>query len=318
MPIQSQISSIGLGTFAMGGSDWKASWGPQDETTSIATIHKALDSGINWIDTAPAYGLGVAETALGKALAERSEKPFIATKLGRCWNEHRQLVGNLAPASIRRECEDSLRRLGIDAIDLYQIHWPIPDEGIEDAWATVAELKQAGKIRYAGVSNFNVEQLKRCQAIRSIDTLQSPLSLLQPSLLETIVPFCREQNIQVLAYSPMQKGLLLGKASPAWVDSLASDDHRKKDPLFQEPRLSTINQQVQAAKELAEANGLTLQQLVVAWVTSIPGIAAAILGCRNPRQAEAAAYCQDVALDAETKTDLETIFNHRSRIMVSD
>jgi aryl-alcohol dehydrogenase-like predicted oxidoreductase len=311
MPIESQIGPIGLGTFAMGGADWKASWGPQDDQASIATIHQALDAGISWIDTAPAYGLGVAETVLGKALAERSEKPFIATKLGRCWNEQRQLGSNLDPDSIRQECEDSLRRLGVDVIDLYQIHWPIPDEGTEDAWSTVAELKQTGKIRYAGVSNFSVEQLKRCQPILPIDTLQSPLSLLQPALLETIIPYCREQNIQVLAYSPMQKGLLLGKVSPSWVDSLSSDDHRKNDPLFQEPRLRAINQQVEAAKELAESKGLTLQQVVVGWTTSIRGVAAAILGCRTPEQAQAAAACQNIRLDAETITAVEQIFGVR-------
>lgn len=307
-PIETQIDSIGLGTFAMGGADWKASWGPQDDATSIATIHKALDAGINWLDTAPAYGLGVAESVVGKTLAERSEKPFIATKLGRCWDDQRQIVSNLDPASIRQECEDSLRRLGVDVIDLYQIHWPIPDEGIEEAWSTVAELKQVGKVRYAGVSNFSVEQLKRCQAILSIDTLQSPLSLLQPALLETIIPYCQEQNIQVLAYSPMQKGLLLGKVSPAWVASLASDDHRKKDPLFQEPRLTAINQQVETARTLAEAKGFTLQQLVVAWAASVPGVAAAILGCRNPDQAEAAATCRNLNLDAETKAAVERTF----------
>ncbi|MFL3657826.1 MAG: aldo/keto reductase [Opitutales bacterium] len=309
MPINSEINSIGLGTFAMGGTRWKASWGPQNEATSIATIHKALDSGIEWIDTAPAYGLGVAETVVGKALAERSENPFVATKLGRCWNEKRELGSNLDPAPIRQECEDSLRRLNTDVIDLYQIHWPIPDEGIEDAWSTVADLKQAGKIRYAGVSNFSVEQLKRCQPIMPIDTLQSPLSLLKTALLDSIVPFCREQNIQVLAYSPMQKGLLLGKVTSAWVESLAKDDHRKADPKFQEPLLSSINQQVQAAHDLARTKRLTLQQLVVAWTTSIPGIAAAILGCRTSRQAEAAASCQNVTLDPETKTALENIFH---------
>jgi aryl-alcohol dehydrogenase-like predicted oxidoreductase len=308
MPIESEISSIGLGTFAMGGADWKASWGPQDDATSIATICKALDSGINWIDTAPAYGLGVAETVVGNTLAGLAERPFVATKLGRCWNEKRELGSNLDPASIRQECEDSLRRLKTDVIDLYQVHWPIPDEGIEEAWSAVADLKQAGKLRYAGVSNFSVEQLKRCQPIMSIDTLQSPLSLLEPSLLDSIVPLCREQNIQVLAYSPMQKGLLLGKATPDWVDSLPSDDHRKADPNFQEPHLGVINQQVQATQKLAQSQGLTLQQLVVAWVTSISGVTAAILGCRTPSQAEAAASCKRVTLDAETKAALENIF----------
>ena len=312
MPIESEINSIGLGTFAMGGADWKASWGPQDDETSIATICKALDSGINWIDTAPAYGLGVAETVVGNTLAGLAERPFIATKLGRCWNEKRELGSNLDPASIRQECEDSLRRLKTDVIDLYQIHWPIPDEGIEEAWSAVADLKQAGKVRYAGVSNFSVEQLKRCQPIMPIDTLQSPLSLLEPSLLDSIVPFCREQNIQVLAYSPMQKGLLLGKVTPAWVDSLPSDDHRKADASFHPPRLDVINQQVQAALKLAESQGLTLQQLVVAWVTSIPGVTAAILGCRTPSQAEAAASCESVTLDAEIKVALESTFQINS------
>ena len=282
MPIESEINSIGLGTFAMGGADWKASWGPQDDETSIATICKALDSGINWIDTAPAYGLGVAETVVGNTLAGLAERPFIATKLGRCWNEKRQ------------------------------IHWPIPDEGIEEAWSAVADLKQAGKVRYAGVSNFSVEQLKRCQPIMPIDTLQSPLSLLEPSLLDSIVPFCREQNIQVLAYSPMQKGLLLGKVTPAWVDSLPSDDHRKADASFHPPRLDVINQQVQATLKLAESQGLNLQQLVVAWVTSIPGVTAAILGCRTPSQAEAAASCESVTLDAEIKVALESTFQINS------
>src|SRR5579875_385279 len=204
------ITPIGVGAWAMGGGGWKFSWGPQDDDQSIAAIHAALDHGINWIDTAAVYGLGHSEEVVGRAVKGRSNRPYVFTKCERIWNEDRQIQKSLKRDSIRRECENSLRRLQMETIDLYQIHWPEPDEDIEEGWATLAELQKEGKVRWIGVSNFNASQLARAQRIAPITSLQPPYSIIQPEIEQDILPFCKQNNIGVIVYSPMKSGLLTG------------------------------------------------------------------------------------------------------------
>src|SRR5947209_10912743 len=232
------ITPIGLGAWAMGGGNWASAWGPQDDGESIATIERAVELGINWIDTAAVYGLGDSEEVVGKALKNVSNRPYIFTKCERVWNDKGEIRGSLKEQSIRREVEASLRRLQIDVIDLYQIHWPNPDPDIEEGWSTMAQLKAEGKVRYIGVSNFNVEQMKRAMKIAPISSLQPPYSLVKPDVEKEILPFCQEHNIGVIVYSPMMSGLLTGRMTAERVANLPQDDWRRNDPEFKEPRLS--------------------------------------------------------------------------------
>ncbi|MGI8992450.1 MAG: aldo/keto reductase, partial [Bryobacteraceae bacterium] len=233
-----RITPIGIGAWAMGGGDWAFGWGHQEDAESIAAIHAALDRGVNWIDTAAVYGLGHSEEVVAKALEGRSKKPYVFTKCERVWDDRRQIGKSLKADSIRRECEASLRRLKIDVIDLYQIHWPEPEQDIEEGWRTMAELKKAGKVRNIGVSNFNVEQMKRARAIAPIASLQPPYSIISPEIEEKILPYAGANNIGVLVYSPMKSGLLAGAMTKERVAALPSDDFRRSTPNFQEPKLS--------------------------------------------------------------------------------
>jgi aryl-alcohol dehydrogenase-like predicted oxidoreductase len=299
-----ELTTIGLGTWAIGGGNWKFGWGPQDDQESIRSIQRALDLGVNWIDTAPAYGLGHCEEVVGKALRGMSRRPLVATKCGRCWGDERQLFPHLKAASVRAEVEGSLQRLQIDTIDLDQMHGPQPDEDIEEAWGVMAELVRAGKVRYAGVSNFNVEQLKRIQPIHPVASLQPPYSLLARGIEAEILPYCAAEGIGVVAYSPMQKGLLTGKISREWLASLAADDHRRNDPQFNEPKLSKNLELVAELRQIADKQGRTAAQLAIAWVLSRPGVTAAIVGVRKPSQIEETAPAADWNLSA---ADRETI-----------
>lgn len=281
-----RLTRIGLGTWAIGGGNWKFGWGPQDDGDSIQAIHRALDLGINWIDTAPAYGLGHCEEVVGRALAEIAQRPIIATKCGRCWDEQRQLFPRIKRASVLAEAEASLRRLRIETIDLYQIHWPQPDEDIEEAWEAVTSLIKSGKVRYGGVSNFNRDQLARIQPIAPVASLQPPYSMLVRGVENEILPYCAENHIGVIVYSPMQKGLLTGKVTRQWVDALASDDHRRNDPQFQEPKLSANLDLVENLKSIAAAHGKSVAQLAIAWTLRRPEVTAAIVGARRPDQVD--------------------------------
>lgn len=278
------FTRIGLGTWAIGGGGWKFGWGAQDDDTSIRTIREALDLGINWIDTAPVYGLGHCEEVVGRALKGLRERPLIATKCERCWDEQGQIVPRLKRESIRAEVEASLRRLGIDVIDLYQIHWPQPDEDIEEGWAAVAELIQEGKVRYGGVSNFSLEQLKRIQPIHPVASLQPPYSMLARGIESELLGYCAANHIGVIAYSPMQKGLLTGKITREWIGQLASDDHRRNDPQFQEPLLGANLELVEGLREIAARRGKTVAHLAIAWVLRRASVTAAIVGARKPSQ----------------------------------
>ncbi len=279
------LTPVGLGTWAMGGGDWKFGWGPQDDALSIRTIHEALDLGVNWLDTAPVYGLGHCEDIVGRALKElKGRRPIISTKCERCWDEERQIIPRLKRASIRREIEDSLRRLGVEIIDMYQIHWPQPDEDIEEGWAAIAELVQEGKVRWAGVSNFNVAQLKRLQPIHPVAFLQPPYSMLNRGIEAELIPYCEAHDIGLIPYSPMQKGLLSGKVTQAWVDALPTTDHRRGDPQFNEPLLSRNIALNGGLRTLAARLGTTPAELAIAWVLRQPRVTSAIVGARKPGQ----------------------------------
>jgi aryl-alcohol dehydrogenase-like predicted oxidoreductase len=291
-----ELTTIGLGTWAMGGGGWAYSWGPQDDRASIQAIHRALDLGINWIDTAAAYGLGHAEEVVSQALAGLRRKPLIATKCERSWNERGEIFGSLKRNVILAEVEASLRRLKVDVIDLYQVHWPEPDEDLEEGWSAIAECVKAGKVRYAGVSNFTVEQIKRVQAIHPVASLQPPYSLLAPSAETELLPYCAAQRIGVVVYSPMQKGLLTGKMTRERVRQFPPDDHRRRDPQFQEPLLSTNLQLVEDLQALAQKHGRTVGELAIAWVLRRPEVTSAIVGARHPKQIEELVRAADWSL----------------------
>ncbi len=288
-----QLSAIGLGTWAMGGTDWQFGWGPQDDEISIATIHKALDLGVNWIDTAPAYGLGHSEEVIGKAIRGMQQKPILATKCTRVWDEDRIIYASLKGKSILREAEESLRRLGVETIDLYQIHWPDPEEDIEEAWRALEVLIQRGKIRYAGVSNFSVEQMQSVQALHPIASLQPPYSMLRRRVEDEILPYCGEQQIGVIPYSPLQKGLLIGKVTPEWVAGLPEGDHRHGDPDFHQPRLARNMRITAGLAEIARESGHTAAQMAIAWLLRRAEVTAPIVGARKPSQIEGTAPAGD-------------------------
>ena len=311
-----QLTAIGLGTWAIGGSGWVYGWGPQDDKDSIAAIRRALDLGINWIDTAAVYGKGHSEEVVGKAIRGRRDEVIIATKCGRLLSEDGQSIfGGLKAQSVRKEAEDSLRRLRIDVIDLYQMHWPDPEEEIEEGWSTMAELVEQGKVRYIGVSNFNVAQLKRIQPIHPVASLQPPYSMLRREVEEEILPYCAAQNIGVVVYSPMQTGLLTGKFTKERAASLGQDDWRSRSPYLQEPELSINLQLVESLKPIAQRSGRTLAQLAIAWVLRRPEVTAAIVGARRPEQIEETAPAADWQLSADEISEIEALLHQREQAL---
>jgi len=294
-----QITPIGFGAWALGGGDWVFAWGPQDDKESKAAIHHALDLGINWIDTAAGYGLGHSEEVVGQTLAGMSERPFVFTKCSMVWNEKGEFTSNLSRASVRRECENSLRRLKMDYVDLYQIHWPNPDPDIEEGWATLAELQKEGKVRWIGVSNFSVEQMKRVQAIAPINSLQPPYSLVRPEVQKEILPFCLENNIGVIVYSPMYSGLLTGKMTPERIKNMPPDDWRQHDPEFQMPKLEKNLKIVDALAEIGKKHGVEPGVVAIAWTLRLPAVTAAIVGMRRPSQVDGVFPAQQFRLTAD-------------------
>lgn len=312
-----EITTIGLGTWAIGGPGWRFSWGEQDDRDSEETIRAAVDLGINWIDTAAVYGLGHSEEIVGKAIKTLHPKPYIATKCGRLARPDGALYGNLSRESIRKEVENSLKRLQVDCIDLYQIHWPDPDEQIEEGWSTLADLVKEGKIRYAGVSNFSLQQLKRIQPIHPVTSLQPPYSMLRRGIEGELLEYCAANQIGVIVYSPMGKGLLTQKFSRSWVNSLPEDDHRRRDPNFQEPRLSLNLNLVERLNEIAVKNNHTLAQLAIAWTLRNPAVTAAIVGARRPTQIQETASAGDWQLSPETIQEIELVLNEYSKQITS-
>ena len=280
-----EFTVIGLGTWAIGGGGWIFGWGPQDDRDSIDTIRESIDLGINWVDTAAVYGLGHSEEIVGKAVKGLRDKVFIATKCGRKWRGSDQIYGDLSAKSIRREMEDSLKRLNMDYVDLYQIHWPDPDDQIEEAWEEMAKLKEEGKTRYIGVSNFSVEQMKRIQKIHPIASLQPKYNILNPDIEKDILPFCGENNIGVVVYSPMASGFLTGKYTREKISSLPENDWRTFRNLdFQEPKLTRNLKVVEIMKDIGKKYDITPSQIAIAWVLRRSEVTSAIVGARRPGQ----------------------------------
>ncbi len=302
------LTTVGLGAWAMGGGGWDWGWGPQDDADSIATIHRAIDLGVNWIDTAPVYGFGRSEAIVGRALAGIRDEVTIATKCGLVWDDQKNAsYSRLKAASIRSELEASLKHLNTDYVDLYQIHWPNPDEDIEEAWGAIADLIREGKIRYAGVSNFRVEQIERLQAIHPVTSLQPPYSMLRRGIERKLLPFCATNNIGVIVYSPLQAGLLTGKFTRERWERLPEDDWRRRAPHFQEPSFSANLELAEALRPIAERVGCTRAQLAIAWVLNHPAVTSAIVGARRPDQIAETAPGGDVDLSADDVAEVDAL-----------
>jgi aryl-alcohol dehydrogenase-like predicted oxidoreductase len=278
------ITPIGFGAWAIGGSGWAFAWGAQDDDDSVAAIREALDNGINWIDTAAVYGLGHSEEVVARALEGMGNRPYVFTKCSMVWDERRKISHRLKAESIRRECEASLRRLKVDALDLFQVHWPIPDEEIEEGWATMAKLKEKGKVRNIGVSNFNVRQMKLALASAPITSLQPRYSLIHREVEGEILPFAERENIGVIAYSPMASGLLTGAMTRERIKQLPADDWRQSNPDFQEPFLSRNLRLVRLLRAIGDHHGRSPGEVAVAWVLHNPAVTGAIVGARRPGQ----------------------------------
>ncbi len=280
------LTPIGFGAWAIGGGNWEFAWGAQDDSQSIAAIHRALDLGVNWIDTAAIYGLGHSEEVVARALKSSSHKPYVFTKCSMRWHPDRTIYRSLTAASVAEELEGSLRRLGVDTIDLYQIHWPNPETEIEEGWEALARLREQGKIRWVGVSNFTVEQIKRVQAIAPVTSLQPPYSMLRPAVEAELLPFAQAHGIGVINYSPMVSGLLTGKMTAERVAAFPADDWRRRAVEFKEPRLSRNLRLVELLREIGAAYSVSPGVVAVAWTLHNPAITAAIVGGRSAEQVD--------------------------------
>ena len=293
------ITPIGFGAWAIGGGDWQFSWGHQEDDDSVKAIERAVDLGLNWIDTAAIYGLGHSEEVVAKALSGIADKPYIFTKCSMRWHEDRSIYRSLKASSIQEELENSLKRLKVDVIDLYQIHWPDPEAEIEEGWEAMARLKEQGKVRWLGVSNFNVEQMRRAQKIAPITSLQPPYSLLNRKVEPEILPFCQQNNIGVINYSPMSSGLLTGKMTAERIKNMPQDDWRRKSPNFNEPKLSVNLELVELLRAIAEKHGVEPGVVAVAWTLRHPAITAAIVGARNAKQVDGTVPAAEFRLSSD-------------------
>jgi aryl-alcohol dehydrogenase-like predicted oxidoreductase len=279
------ITPVGFGAWAIGGSGWEFGWGEQDDKASVAAIHRALELGVNWIDTAAVYGMGHSEEVVASAVRTwPGPRPYVFTKCGLRWDEQGYVRRDLTAASIRRECDDSLRRLNVDAIDLYQIHWPTDD--LEEGWSAMAQLQKEGKVRWIGVSNFNVEEMRRAQAIAPITSPEPPYSLVRREVEQEILPYCRSNGLGVIVYSPMASGLLTGAMTRERAASLPDSDWRSRDVEFHEPRLSKNLALVERLREVGERVQRPPGQVAIAWVLRNPAVTGAIVGARNAKQVE--------------------------------
>jgi len=301
------ITTIGFGAWAIGGTGYEFAWGPQDDQDSIDAIHRALDMGINWIDTAPAYGVGHSEEIIATALAQWSgSPPLVFTKCGLRWDDHGKISKNLSADSIQNECEDSLRRLEVDTIDLLQIHWPTNTlEDIDEAWEVLARLQKEGKVRWIGVSNFDVQQMQRAQAIAPITSLQPPYSLLRREIEAEILPYCQQQGIGVIVYSPMYSGLLTGAMTRERAANLPDNDWRKRDVEFVEPNLSTNLLLVERLQAIGARHGRSAGEVAIAWTLNHSAITGAIVGARNVMQVEGVMKADDIQLSEADIAELE-------------
>lgn len=301
-----EITPIGFGSWAVGGGKWEFGWGDQDDNESIEAIHRALALGVNWIDTAAVYGLGHSEEVVARALRSRPEKPYVFTKNSLVWDEQRNVTNSLKASSIRKEAENSLKRLGVEAIDLYQIHWPNPEADIEEGWSEMAKLQKEGKVRYLGVSNFNVEQMRRVQKIAPITSLQPPYSLIKRDVEKDILDFCLQNNIGVIVYSPMQSGLLTGRMTPERIAKLPDDDWRRNDQEFKQPRLSRNLQLVELLTNLGEPHSVSPGVVAIAWTLRHPAVTAAIVGGRRPSQVNEIIDAAEFRLSESELAEIDT------------
>jgi aryl-alcohol dehydrogenase-like predicted oxidoreductase len=302
------ITAVGFGAWAIGGGGWEFGWGAQEDADSVGAIKRALEMGVNWVDTAAVYGLGHSEGVVAKALKEHKGKgPYIFTKCSMVWGEDRKVRKEYGTASIRRECEDSLRRLQIDVIDLYQMHWPPADNGpgLEEGWQTMAALQKEGKVRWIGVSNFNVEQIKRAQKVAPVTSLQPPYSLIRRQIEAEILPYCEEQGIGVISYAPMASGLLTGGMSRERAASLPQDDFRTRNPEFKEPRLSKNLELVERLRHVGSRHGRGPGEVAIAWALRKPAVTGVIVGARNAKQVEGVMRAAELKLSTQEIADIE-------------
>ena len=299
-----RITRVGMGAWAIGGAGWWHAWGAQDDEESIATLRRGFELGINWVDTAPIYGLGHSEEVVGRALEGLAERPYVFTKASLLDGGDNSVRHNLKRDSLLREIEASLTRLRVDVIDLYQVHWPDPDEDVEEGWSTFAEIKEQGLVRHIGVSNFDVAQLRRAQAIAPVETLQPPYSLLERDVEAEVLPFAQSEGIGVVVYSPMASGLLTGAMTAERIAAMPDDDWRKHDPRFQEPQLSDHLALVARLEQVAERHDTTPGAIAVAWTLRHPAVHGSIVGFRRPDQVQTLALAGNVEL---TDDDLAMI-----------
>jgi aryl-alcohol dehydrogenase-like predicted oxidoreductase len=305
-----QLTAIGFGAWAIGGGDWQYAWGPQEDRKSIDAIHRALDAGINWIDTAAVYGLGHSEEVVGTALKSITTKPWIFTKGAMTWGADRKIVQTLKK-KIREEVEGSLRRLNVEVIDLYQIHWPVPDEEIEEGWTTMAELQREGKVRYVGVSNFSVPQMERALKIAPITSLQPPYSMINRSVEAEILPFCEKNGIGVINYSPMQSGLLTGAMTKDRIANMPQDDFRRNSKQFQEPLISRNLELVNLLRSIGTRHDVEPGVIAIAWTLHNPAITAAIVGGRSAEQVDGVLPAMTFRLSEEEFQQIGRFLNDR-------
>src|SRR5690242_15531327 len=303
-----KITPVGFGAWAIGGSGWEFAWGPQDDKDSIAAILRALEMGVNWIDTAAVYGLGHSETVVARALKEwHGPTPYVFTKCAMRWNERGKIKKEYGAASIRRECEDSLRRLQVKTIDLYQIHWPPEDNGpgLEEAWQTLAALQKEGQVRWIGLSNFSAAQIQRAEKIAPVTSLQPPYSLIRRKIGEETLPYCQKQGIGVISYAPMASGLLTGAMTRERAAALPPDDFRSRNPEFREPRLSKNLELVERLRQVGARHGRNPGEVAIAWVLHNPAITGAIVGARNAKQVDGVMRAGEFSLSAEEIREIE-------------
>jgi aryl-alcohol dehydrogenase-like predicted oxidoreductase len=303
-----EISVVGVGAWAIGGP-WRFGWGPQDDDESMAALHRAFDSGVNWVDTAAVYGLGHSEEVVGQVVREHGGEVLVFTKCGRPWygREGNEPTYDLRPETIRFELEQSLKRLGLDHLDLYQFHWPDTETGtaVEDSWATMAELVTEGKVRWAGVSNFDVGRLERCQRLRHVDSLQPPFSLIDRRAAADVIPWCAANGTGVICYSPLQSGLLSGGFDAQRARDLPADDWRRGDGDFNPPGLERNLALARRLEPVAERHGVPVAAVAIAWVLATPGVTGAIVGARRPSQVDGWLPAGNLRLEAADRAELD-------------
>ncbi len=311
-----QITRVGYGAWAVGGGGWQFGWGPQDDDDSVAAIHRSLELGVNWVDTAAVYGLGHSEEVVARALRDwKGPRPYVFTKCAMRWDKDGRITKVHSAESIRQECEDSLRRLHVDVIDLYQIHWPPEDNGpgVEESWRTMAALQKEGKVRWIGVSNYDVPQLQRCEKIAPVTSLQPPYSLIRRQIENEILPHCERRGIGVIAYSPMASGLLTGAMTRERIAKFPEDDWRKSSSEFREPKLSKNLELVERLKKVAARYKATPGAIAIAWTLRLPAVTGAIVGARNAKQAEEVMRAGDIKLSPQDVAEIEGVATQVAR-----